>query len=240
MQLIVNINLEEPLVLPLNYNHIVQAIIYRTLSVIPEYADFIHDVGYTTENRSFKMFHFGQLMGEYRIERHNIIFDHFVSLEIRSPQPLFINILRESFAQNGITFGGKVYEDISLEMYDYTVEEEELLIEMKSPLTVYSSDPVSGRTYYFEPMESGFAEMIDENFKRKYEAYYGIRPFSSVEVKLKEGYRPRKIVTKYQGIYVNAWLGQYCLKGERKYLDFLYQTGLGAKNAQGFGMFGIL
>ena len=125
-------------------------------------------------------------------------------------------------------------------MYDYTVEDEKLLIEMKSPLTVYSSDPVSGRTYYFEPSEPGFTEMINENFKRKYEAYYGIRPFSLVEVKLKEGYRPRKIVTKYQGIYVNAWLGQYCLKGERKYLDFLYQTGLGAKNAQGFGMFGIL
>lgn len=240
MQLIININLDEPLILPLNYNHIVQAIIYRTLSVIPEYADFIHDVGYRTESRSFKLFHFSQLMGEYRIERRNIIFDHFVSLEIRSPQPFFINILRESFAQNGITFGGKVYRDISLEMYDYTVEEEELLIEMKSPLTVYSSDPVSGRTYYYEPVEPGFAEMIDENFRRKYDACYGIRPASSVEVKLKEGCRPRKIVTKYQGIYVNAWLGQYCLKGKRKYLDFLYQTGLGAKNAQGFGMFGIL
>lgn len=240
MQLIVNINLDEPLVLPLNYNHILQSIIYRALSVVPDYADFVHDMGYSSGNRSFKMFHFSQLMGEYRIQRHNIIFDDFVSLEIRSPQPLFINILRESFECNGIIFGEKIYHDIFTEMYDYTVEESELLIEMKSPLTVYSSDTVTGKTYYYEPTENEFAQMVDDNFKRKYYAYYGIRPVSSIELALQTGYRPRKLVTKYQGVYVNAWFGRYCLKGERKYLDFLYQTGLGAKNAQGFGMFGIL
>ncbi|MBQ8166545.1 MAG: CRISPR-associated endoribonuclease Cas6, partial [Lachnospiraceae bacterium] len=48
-----------------------------------------------------------------------------------------------------------------------------------------------------------------------------------------------KYVTKYKGIYVSGWKGIYQLSGEAKYLDFLYQTGLGAKNAQGFGMFEI-
>ena len=78
MQLIININLDKQLILPLNYNHIVQSIIYRALSVIPEYADFIHDNGYMNGNRSYKMFNFGQLKGEYRIEGRNIIFSNFV------------------------------------------------------------------------------------------------------------------------------------------------------------------
>ena len=34
-------------------------------------------------------------------------------------------------------------------------------------------------------------------------------------------------------------MGEYELIGEPKYLDFLYQTGLGSKNAQGFGMFEV-
>ena len=50
----------------------------------------------------------------------------------------------------------------------------------------------------------------------------------------------RKIVTRYKGSYINAWYGTFQLKGKRKYLDFLYQTGVGSKNSQGFGMFEII
>ena len=39
---------------------------------------------------------------------------------------------------------------------------------------------------------------------------------------------------------LTAYSGTYELFGERKYLDFLYQTGLGSKNSQGFGMFEIM
>ena len=48
-----------------------------------------------------------------------------------------------------------------------------------------------------------------------------------------------KYLTKYKGFFINGWKGIYQLSGERKYLDFLYQTGLGAKNSQGFGMFDV-
>ena len=51
---------------------------------------------------------------------------------------------------------------------------------------------------------------------------------------------PKKMVTRYQGVLIIAWYGTDKLSGERKYLDFLYQTGLGAKKAKGFGMFEIL
>ena len=82
--------------------------------------------------------------------------------------------------------------------------------------------------------------MIDANFKRKYFSYYGVRPYSNVEIELLNNTAPRKMVTKYQGLYINAWFGRYRLSGERKYLDFLYQTGLGSKNSQGFGMFSLV
>jgi CRISPR-associated endoribonuclease Cas6 len=240
MQLIININLDKQLILPLNYNHIVQSIIYRALSVIPEYADFIHDNGYMNGNRSYKMFNFGQLKGEYRIEGRNIIFSKFVSLEVRSPLSMLINILKYSFETNGITFGEKTFNDILIEIYDYTIEDSEINIEMNSPVTVYSTDEYMGNTYYYAPTDVEFSDMIDANFKRKYFSYYGVRPYSNVEIELLNNTAPRKMVTKYQGLYVNAWFGRYRLSGERKYLDFLYQTGLGSKNSQGFGMFSLV
>ena len=49
-----------------------------------------------------------------------------------------------------------------------------------------------------------------------------------------------KFVTKYKQSYITGWYGIYKLIGERKYLDFLYQVGLGGKNSQGFGMFELL
>lgn len=240
MQLIININLDKQLILPLNYNHIVQSIIYRALSVIPEYADFIHDNGYMNGNRSYKMFNFGQLKGEYRIEGRNIIFSNFVSLEVRSPLSMLINILKYSFETNGITFGEKTFNDILIEIYDYTIEDSEINIEMNSPVTVYSTDEYMGNTYYYAPTDVEFSDMIDANFKRKYFSYYGVRPYSNVEIELLNNTAPRKMVTKYQGLYINAWFGRYRLSGERKYLDFLYQTGLGSKNSQGFGMFSLV
>lgn len=142
MQLEVAINLQEPLVLPLNYNHIIQSIIYRALSAMPDYSEFLHEYGYGNGSRQYKMFQFSQLNGDYYVEQKHrkIVFRSYVTFEVRSPEPLLINLLAMSFQHQGITFGTMNCRDIHLELYDYTVEETELLIRMKTPLTVYSTD----------------------------------------------------------------------------------------------------
>ena len=240
MQLSVSIQLDEPLSLPINYNHIVQSIIYRALRVVPEYADFLHTDGFILDKRQYKMFQFSQLTGDYVIRDKWIIFQSYVEFEIRSVEPMFLRILGESFWNNGITFGDKVYRNLQMDLYDYTVEETELMIRMKSPVTVYATDLKSEKTWYFSPDEEPFCKMINDNFYRKYQAYYGIAPTSGIQLGICENSMPKKLVTRYKGTFITAWYGTYKLSGERKYLDFLYQTGLGAKNAQGFGMFEIL
>lgn len=240
MQLVVHISLDKPLILPLNYNHILQSVLYNALSVMPDYAEFLHDCGYHREKRQYKMYQFSQLKGPYRLEDGKIIFDSSVSFEVRSPEPLLIRLLADSFAYDGIRFGTVVYDRIHLELYNYTVEEQQLVIQMRSPVTVYSTDKLTGRTYYYNPEEPEFYEKIGENFRRKYQAYFGVLPYSSVYMAKVSGSRARKFVTKYQSSYITAWFMKMELAGERKYLDFLYQTGLGAKNSQGFGMFEIL
>ena len=186
------------------------------------------------------MFQFSQLTGDYVIRDKWIIFQSYVEFEIRSVEPMFLRILGESFWNNGITFGDKVYRNLQMDLYDYTVEETELMIRMKSPVTVYSTDKESGKTYYYNPLEETFYDKINETFYRKYEAYYGIPPASPIILSNGKSSCPKRLVTRYQGSYITAWYGIYRLCSERKYLDFLYQTGLGSKNSQGFGMFEIL
>ena len=207
---------------------------------MPDYSEFLHSGGFTRGQRKYKLFQFSQMAGEYQIRDKRITFLSCISFEVRSPEPLLIRLLGDCLWMNGITFGDKIYRDIHMELYDYTIEESELSIRMKSPLTVYSTDWETNRKHYFTPEELEFYELVNDNFYRKYQAYYGVNPCSSIKLELSTEQPVRKMVTRYKNSYITAWYGTYRLSGERKYLDFLYQTGLGSKNSQGFGMFELL
>ena len=68
MQLVVHIGVDEPLSLPINYNHILQAVIYRSLGNMPEYATFLHDFGVGMGQSQYMMFEFSLLKGVFRID----------------------------------------------------------------------------------------------------------------------------------------------------------------------------
>ncbi len=240
MQLVIHVQLEQALSLPLNYNHIIQSVIYRAIGSLPEYSSFMHDQGYSAGGRRYKLFNFSRLSGDYFVENRLMTFKTYMSFEVRSPEPILLRLLGQYLWENGITFGDETYKDIELELYDYTVEQDYLTINMISPVTVYTTDQPSGHTYYYGPDQEDFYNLIDENFRRKYQAYFGLSPTEHLQMSLVEGDKPKKTVTKYKGLYVTAWGGKYNLSCSRKYLDFLYQTGIGSKNGQGFGMFEIL
>lgn len=78
------------------------------------------------------------------------------------------------------------------------------------------------------------------NFIRKYYAYTGIYVPDGIMMEPISFSEKDKHVTRYKGFYLSGWTGTYRISGERKYLNFLYQAGLGAKNSQGFGMFDVI
>lgn len=240
MQLTVQHKVPGTLELPINYHHILQAIVFSGISANEEYGSFFHDVGFLQKNRSFKMFTFSELNGKYEIKDKKIIFYDKVSFEIRSPDVRFIRILQEGFQKNGITYGNNRISEVRPFLTDRTIEEEEIWIKMITPICVYSTDPVSKKTYFYEPDNPYFPRQVEENFMRKYQAYYGVDPASGISLQPEEVFYGDKCVTKYKNFYISGWRGTYRLSGERKYLDFLYQAGLGSKNSQGFGMFRLI
>ena len=240
MQLLLYIRPEHPISLPINYNHILQSILYRNLSCSPDISEFMHDTGYAFGDRQYKMFQFSHLQGRYRISEKNIIFDETVTWEIRSPENRVIRLLAQTIKKQGIWFGQTHCKDIDVELRDYTVEESDVLIRMMTPITVYSTDEKNGSTYYYTPDEDMFYEKIRDNFFRKYYAYYGVTPSSEITLQPLRIIEKDKFVTRYKNSYITGWYGTYRISGKRKYLDFLYQAGLGGKNSQGFGMFQLL
>lgn len=237
MQLTIQHNVGRELTLPINYQHILQSIIFRHLQQVPEYSAFLHNKGFGMEKRKFKLFTFGPIDGNYRIRGREITFLDTVSWEVRSAEPYFLKLLQESVRMNGLTYGFQEYAEVETTLEDKAVETDAVKIRMLSPICVYATDRESGKTEYFSPELEEFAVRVNDSFRRKYRAYSGVEADSDIELLPLQIDARDKCVTKYKGFYITAWKGRYVLRGERKYLDFLYQTGLGSKNSQGFGMF---
>lgn len=238
MQLVVSHKLDRPLVLPISYHHILQSIIYRTLETAPEYSGFLHDCGYVLANRRFKMFTFGSIKGKYHIDKDKIIFEEDISYEIRSVEPRMLLLLKQQFESVGITYLSQHYANVNAMLCDKRCDTNVAHIKMLSPICVYDTTS-DGKTIYYNPNEPKFAQKINENFRNKYRAYTGLDPETNIEIRLEKSHPKDKYITKYKGFFIVAWKGHYVLQGEPKYLDFLYQTGLGGKNSQGFGMFEV-
>lgn len=237
MQLHIEHKLASELVLPINYNHILQSILYNALKGDESFAKRIHEQGYQNKKRSYKMFQFSQLKGKYRVQQKKIIFMDSVSFEVRSPDERILNNMREHFLSNGISYGMQHFDEVSVRLENKTIEQPEIVIKMVSPLTVHTTDKITKKTMYYRPDCERFRELINDNFERKYEAYTREKPLGMLEFEPVSFREKDKVVTRYKGFYICGWLGTYRLKGDEKYLDFVYQTGLGDRNSQGFGMF---
>ena len=234
MQFKLTFKLTEPLTLPLSYHSALQGMIYHVLSASPEFSAFLHDDGYTRNRRAYKLFVFGTLEGPYRVRDGRITFPGPLSLEVRSPAADFRRVFAGAIAQSGAVTIGERRLNVECEIRDFHIDADSVGVRMRSPLCLTRTidDGAKKKTLFLSPEDRDFPALLNENFRRKYCAAYGIEPESDITT------RPRKYVTQYRrGIYITAWYSEFSLRGSPEALDFLYQTGLGSRNSQGFGMF---
>lgn len=223
--------------LPLSHKHDIQGLIYRAVKNSSEFSSFLHDDGYRGGNGVFRLFTFGELIGSHRRQNRSIVFPGGFRLEIRSVSEQFISDLAEYFRpgsghmllSNDITVANSTVSQTK-------IESGEIRIRTLSPIIAKRKS--SKKTVYFSPADPEFNEIINSNFRAKYQACYGKEPASCIEAFGAEGLT--KVVTRYKGLWINAFFADITLRGEPEYLEFLYNTGLGCKNSQGFGMFDVI
>ena len=238
MQLIISFDVDKPLVFPISYLHILQSIIYNNIRTEDGLSDFIHDVGLKNQSRTFKPFIFSWIKGHYQIRGKQISFDQNVSFEVRSVYPEILQCIYDNIRAHGIRIGEKQFTDIQMKFQDVCVENMRSKIKMRTPMCI-STTTEAGRHYYC-PDEELFFCLIQSNFRKKYTAYFGEEPLQNIRLKRMRVTPRDKVVTRYQGSMITAWLGTYELAGPGEYLDFCFHAGLGGRNAQGFGMFDFI
>ncbi len=237
MQLFIKISLDKPLTLPINYQHILQSVLYRLMGN----ADMtdLHDGGADYRGRKYKLFTFGPLKGKYKVQNRQITFFDEVSFEFRCVDKAVASRVAGGIVLQGISFGDDHFSNIEVKSSDTIVKQREINIRMVSPITVYSTDEHK-KTHYYSPEMDEFAKAISMNFARKYEAYTGKPPKEEISITHVASGEKEKYLTRYKGFIIEGYMGEYRLKGTSEALTFLFNTGLGAKNSQGFGMFEII
>ncbi|MEG2769453.1 MAG: CRISPR-associated endoribonuclease Cas6 [Oscillospiraceae bacterium] len=239
MQIKIKLQAQPQCRVPICYQYAVQSMLYTLLQENPQYSAFLHDEGHGSY-RLFKMFTFGRLTGRGYIRQKEIFFTENIFLEIRSCDIQFIETLLAALPTGKTLKIANAYATVlSAEVAEKTVDFDTLKISVPSGIAVYHT--VGNQRSFINCTASEFPRMIQQNFAAKWQAFYGSQPTGNIALTpLKVDVEKDKIVTKIKGNYVTAWRGIYQLCGAKEHLQFLYDTGLGSKNAQGFGMFEIL
>ena len=94
-----------------------------------------------------------------------------------------------------------------------------------------------GRTYFFSPEENDYYIRICNNAVKKYETVVGK---SADTVMLRSYGEFKKTVTKYKKTFITGYTGAFEINTSLQMAEFLYNTGLGEKNSQGFGFVNIM
>ncbi len=237
MQVTVSLQSKEDLILPTHHNHILQGWVYACMD--QDLAAFLHDHGYMVDGRTFKLFVFSRLMGEFHSdpEEQTIHFGRSYRISIASPIPSFCQsigaglIRRDNFA-----LGATRVQVIGAEISQPRAEDERIMVITRSPVCVYSTFlRPTGKKYtcYFQPGEADFNALITNNLRKKYRiAYQQIPPEGAVTVSAAS---PRLHVVRYKDFIVKGYSGIFTLHGPRPLLQMALDGGLGSKNSQGFG-----
>ncbi|MCR4436982.1 MAG: CRISPR-associated endoribonuclease Cas6 [Clostridiales bacterium] len=236
MHIIITFESAKPVILPINYNHLLQALIYKTMD--HELANFLHTKGYG-EGRKFKLFCFSNLRGNYDTKRMPgfIVFQNRLELEISSPLSQFCESLANGFLKKTLRLGENILlvQGVSVDWKKIT--ENRIMVDTLSPVVAYSTllRP-DGRSYtcYFQPGENDFERISAENLRKKYRALYR-EDGGDGEISIKCLNRPRLHVIQYKDTIIKGYSGRMLIEGPPELLQVALDAGLGSKNSQGFG-----
>jgi CRISPR-associated endoribonuclease Cas6 len=228
--------------LPLHYNSAIQGLIYRNLDRV--LSDWVHDEGMQFGSRIIRFFTFSRIFGKYRIDKERIEFDGPVQIRIGSVhEQILESLVKHLLTEKVVWLGKERCELLRVEVEKMPKIRRPARVRALSPITTYSTLTArDGRkkTYYYSPQESDWEKQLLANLQRKAQAL----GWSGKQLASLDGahIRPLRVgkqdlrILKYRETVIKAWTGIYELDLPEPFFLLAYESGLGSKNSQGFGM----
>ncbi len=231
---------QDPLILPVHYHPVLQGFLYRNLDAA--LATWYHEKGYAFHRRRFKLFTFSRLFSRNRLfdrENGKIVFAGTVHFHVGAVDTAFLESLASFLVRKGrVRLGRQVCDLVGIEVEVPPPHTRPVRIRTLSPISVYRTEADgSGRrkTRYYRPEEAEFSRLVLGNLERKAQALWVEAP-PLVEAWIRPVRVGKQVITYFKGTLIKAWDGVFDVNLPEPYYRLMLDAGLGAKNAQGFGM----
>ena len=229
----------ENLQLPIHYNHILQGFIYKNI-FDDNFREFLHEKGFELDGKTFKLFTFSKLYGDYTYHRETrtIAFTERVDLTVSSIVDDFNQELLKTLLYNkNLELNNQPIEVSGIAVQENNLETNGAVIRTLSPITVYSTSWLNGRkkTIYYFPEDSLFQKYIKDNLISKAKLIYN-KTFDKAKFKIV----PVQGKVSTNSLYFKKFLvkgssGIFEIYGDKELINTALNCGLGSKNSQGFG-----
>lgn len=220
------------LVIPINYHYQIQSLIY---AIIRSGGCFdLHDK--SEKSKNFKFFTFSLVSGG-TLNNKKFIFKNHLNLTVRILDDNICEAFEKGIKKELKLFNQNI-ELLSFNITKFDFNSEKYLIKLLSPINVDRT--VDNVRIFYSPKNIKFKELVNQNLKEKYYNYYNME--LDADISLEPVGDNKKYVTLYKkpNIYITGFNGYYIIKGKSKCIEFLYYTGLGARNSCGFGCFDVV
>jgi len=172
MRLRISLAAEEvPLRVPIQYNHLLQGLIYNNLD--QALSNWLHEKGHAYGARRFKLFTFSRLFGKREIENGRVCFGGPAHFYLGAVDTEILGSLAEHLLKKPSVRLGTVecrVAEVGVEPAPRIDPTNPVQVMTLSPITAYSTLATpDGRkkTYYYAPQEKEWSEALIANLKRK-------------------------------------------------------------------------
>jgi CRISPR-associated endoribonuclease Cas6 len=233
---------------PVQYNHLLQGLVYNNLD--RALSAWLHEKGHAYGSRRFKLFTFSRLFGKRAVENGRVSFGKNAYFYLSAVDNEVLGSLAEHLlTKPSVRLGAAEcrVSEVGVEPEPEIDPTKPIRVKTLSPITAYSTlSTPDGRkkTYYYAPQEKEWSESVVANLGRKAKA---LDWAANVDQDLNDAWvRPYKVrmadqkILNFKGTVIKGWTGLYEVRLPEPYFRLAYDAGFGAKNAQGFGMVGVL
>lgn len=234
--------------LPINYQYLISSWIYKTLhETDAEFAQWLHEHGYTINGKKYKHFCFSMLQPQrFKIPPKEAVFEL-----VESPTELTLsftidqavkNMVKGLFQDNMVQLSSGDFQMLGMvnqvQIEKPPVFESTMQFKTTTPICVSVNKPNGKHADYLAPTDERYAEAFANNLVDKANAYLAEEKFKIGQVKFTLlSKKPKSKLWTIKDVDIKGYLFDFELTAPKELMEIGYYAGYGVQNSSiGMGM----